>query len=174
MLGYATLLKPYRTYCRLYWHRIPSPYLLPGNISLVLLLRAICRLWHPLTHGQGIPYIFNYNTALRHPTDHLHGHKVVAVPGPPSRDQRPQVMLILTKYPEPTQAPTKLPQQTSELVQMSPTGVDTSSIVSSPRRSSRSGAVIGPNRSESQPNIFNRRWSFDNLCQVASTLIARL
>ena len=56
---------------------------------------------------------------------------------------------------------------------MSPTGVDTGSIVSSRRRSSRFGAVIGPNLSEPRPNIFNRSQGSDNLFQVASTLVAR-
>ena len=139
------MLKFYHIYCRLYWHRRPSWYLLPGGISLDLLLRAICRLWNPLNHEQGIPYISTYNTSLCRPTGHIRGHKVVALPGPWLGHQCPQVMLILTKYPEPTHSPTKLPQQTSASVKISPTGVDTGSIVSSPHRSYRSGAVIGTN-----------------------------
>ena len=53
------------------------------------------------------------------------------------------------------------------------TGIDPGSIVSSCRRRSRSGAMIGPNRSEPRPNIFNRRRVSDNLHQVAITLLAR-
>ena len=81
--------------------------------------------------------------------------------------------LILTKYLEPTPAPTKLPQQISASGQIFPTVVDPGSILSSHWRRSRSGAVIGSNRSKIQPNISNRRRGSNNLHRVASTLLAR-
>ena len=86
-------------YCRQYCHRIPYWYLLPGSISLVLLLIAIFRSWNPLPHGHGIPYLSTYTTPLRCPTGHLRGHKVVTLLGPWSGHPHPQLTLIPTKYP---------------------------------------------------------------------------
>ena len=168
-----TSVKILPLYCRQYWNCIPYSYLLPGGIYLVLLLRAICRLWKPLPHKQGIPYLSTYTTFLRCPTIHLHSHKVIALPGPRSGHQRTQLTSIPTKYPEPPSAPTKSPQQMSASGQISPTGVDPGSIVSSRCCSSRSGAVIGPNQPEPRPNISNRRRGSNDLHQVVSTSLAR-
>ena len=110
--------------CRLYWHHIPSWYLLTGGIYLVLFLRAIWGLCHPLPHRQGITYLYTFTISLRRPTVHLHSHKVVALPGPLSGHQRPQMASISTKDPEPTQAPTKILQKRSVPVQISPTVID--------------------------------------------------
>ena len=120
-----------------------------------------------------IPYLSTYTTSLRRHTGHLRSHKVVALPGPWWGNQSHQLTLISTKYTEPTQALTKILQQMSALVQISPTGVDPGSIVPSCRRSSRSGSVISTNRSEPQPNISNRCWGSDNLRQAASTSLNR-
>ena len=84
LLGSDKLWKSYRTYCRLYWNRSPSWYLLPEYIYLVLSLRSIYRLWHTLPHEQGIPYLYTYTNPLRSPNGHLCSHKVVALPGPQS------------------------------------------------------------------------------------------
>ena len=172
-LGSDRLLKSYHTYCRLYWNRSPSPYLLLGGIYLVLPLRAICRLWNTLTHGQEIPYLFTYTTSLRRPTGHLCSHKVVSLPGLQSGHRRPKLMSIPTKYPEATHDLTKLIQQMSVSGQIFPTCIDPKSFVFSRLRSSCSGAVICPNQSYPQQNIFNRRQGSDDICQVASTLLVR-
>ena len=103
----------------------------------------------------------------------LHSHKVTAILGPRSGHQRPQLTSIPTKYPELTQATTKLPQQTVDLSQISSICIGPGSIISFRRSSSRYGAVIGPNRSDPQPNISNRRQGSNDLHQVASTFLAR-
>ena len=103
----------------------------------------------------------------------LCSHKVKALPGPWSGHRHPQLTLIPTKYPEPTQAPTKLPQQMSASIQISSTGIGPGSVISSCRRSSRSGAVIGPNPSDPRSNISNRRQGTNNLHQVAIISLSR-
>ena len=120
-----------------------------------------------------IPYLTTYTTFASLPTGHLRSHKVVALPGPRSGHRRPQLTSIPTKYPEPTPAPTKLPQQTSASGQISSTGIRPGPIISSRRRRSRSGAVIGPTRSDPRPNISNRRQGSNDLGQVANTSLAR-
>ena len=129
---------------------------------------------YPLLHGQWILYLSTYTTFSSHPTGHLRSHKVVALPGPWSEHRRPQLTLILIKYPEQTPAPTKLPQQMSALGQISSTGVGTRSIISFCRCSSCSRAMIGSTQSEPRPNISNRRLGSNNLHQVESTSLARL
>ena len=57
--------------------------------------------------------------------------------------------------------------------QISPTGVCPGSILPSLRRSSRSGAVIGPTQSEPRPNISNRRQGSNNIHKIANTSLAR-
>ena len=130
-------------------------------------------LWHPLLHQHLIPYLSTYTTFSSRPTGHLRIHKVVALPGPRSSHQHPQLTSIPSKYPEPTPAPTKLPQHMSVLGKISSTGVDPGLIVPSRRLIFCSSAVIGPTLSDPQPNIFNRRRGSKDLHQVASTSLAK-
>ena len=111
--------------------------------------------------------------SLSCPNDPLLSHNMKTLPGPQLGHQRPQLTLIPTKYPGPTQALTKIPQHTSASSKIYPIGVGPRSIHSSRRRSSRSVAVIGPNQSDPQPNISNSCRCFNNLHQVAITLLAR-
>ena len=120
-----------------------------------------------------ISYLYTYTTFSSRPTGHLRSHKVVALPGPCSGHQRPQLTSIPSKYPEPTPAPTKLPQHMSVLGKISSTGVDPGSIIPSRRSSSRSSAVIGPTLSDPQPNISNRSRGSNDLHQVAITSLSR-
>ena len=78
------------------------------------------------------------------------------------------------KHPEPTWALTKLLQQMLVSGQISPTDVDLRSIVSLCRQSSLSIAVVGPNKSNPEPNIFNRRRGSHNIRQVTSALLLRI
>ena len=119
-------------------------------------------------------YIYLYYVHYAFLLAPIHSHKVITFPGPFLGHWRPQLTLIPTKYPEPTQATTKLPHQALTLIQMSSTGFSPRSIISSRCCSSRSGVVIVPNRSRLRPNISNRCWGSNNLHQVAITLLTRL
>ena len=106
-------------------------------------------------------------------TGHLRSHKVVVLPGPLSGHCRPQLTLLLTKYPEPTPALTKLPQQTLTLDQISSTGHSLGSILSSCRCIPRSGAMICPTWLGPWPNISNICQSSHNIHQVANNFLTR-
>ena len=153
------------------WHRSPHWYMLPGGI--------FCLIFSDISTGYGIPFLMDrgYHTYLTIATSYAVLLATYLVTRHVSYWDLNQGIDVLNwcwywpKYPEPTQALTKLFQQALVSDEISPTYVNLISIVSSCRRRSRSGAVIGPNLSKPQPNIFNRRRGSQYLCQVTSTLL---
>ena len=155
--------------CRLFGTVSPSS-ICYQEVFFVLYLKAICRLWNSLPQVKGIPYISTYSYIL---------YAVLLAPHIATRHVNSQDLdwdidvlnrrQSWTKYPEPTRAPTKLFQQISVSVQISPTEVGPGPIFSYCRRSSCSGAVVNLNQYKPLPNTFSRRQGYHGLCQVMIT-----
>ena len=141
------------------------PHLDVDSMVFCPILRAICRLWHPLPQGDGISYLYIYRYIVYAilpspymaidnilPVNHIGGINVLNW-----RLSSPKYIKLkwtLTKYLQHTSVPGQ---------QSLPTGSGL-----------RPSVTNNINQHDTQPNICNRRWVSHDLFRVLSTFVVIL